>query len=313
MEFKDYYATLGVSREASFEEIQKAYRKLARKYHPDVNRDPGAEARFKEIAEAYEVLKDPDKRKRYDQFGAAWNARQTGTPPPPGFEEFSFDLGDLGFDPGGKFSSFFEMLFGHPFEGEVRGRPGEWRVWTTGRGRGARPGANRETVLRLGLEEAARGGLRELDLQLPEGTVRRLRVNLPKGLRDRQRIRLPGQGESGRAGGAPGDLLVRIHLEPHPRFQLEGEDLHTRIEIPCWDAALGSERLVETLDGTVRVRIPAGARSGQKLRIRGRGYPRPAGGQGDLIAEILVTAPPPRTERERQLYQELRGLARERQ
>ncbi len=312
MEFKDYYGILGVSRAATAEEIQKAYRKLARKYHPDVNREPGAEARFKEIAEAYEVLKDPEKRQRYDQFGAAWNARQQGGPPPPGWEEFQFDLGDLGFGPNSQFSSFFEMLFGYPFEGEVRGRPGEWTIWTTGRKRGARPGANRETVLRLPLEEAARGGLKELQLELPDGTRRQLRVNLPRALREGQRVRLPGQGESGRAGGARGDLLLEIQLEPHPHFDLKGDELHTRLEVPCWEAALGGEVQVNTLNGTARIRIPAGSSPGQKLRIRGKGYPRADGSVGDLIAELVITAPQPQSERERQLYRELQELARKR-
>jgi curved DNA-binding protein len=309
LEFKDYYAILGVPKTATAEEIQKAYRKLARKYHPDVNREPGAEARFKEIAEAYEVLKDPEKRKRYDQFGAAWNARRQGGSPPPGFEEFHFDLKDLGFGPGSQFSSFFEMLFGYPFEGEVRGRPGRWTIWGSDAPRGARPGANREVVLRLSLEEAARGGIREIHLEFPDGTHKQLKVNLPPGLRDGQRVRVPGQGEAGRAGGASGDLFLKIRLEPHPEFELRGEDLFTRLEVPCWDAALGGETQVQTLNGTARIRIPPGASSGQLLRIRGKGYPKPDGTFGDLFAELKVTAPAPRSERERQLYRELKELA----
>jgi len=314
LEFKDYYETLGVARSASADEIQKAYRKLARKYHPDVSQEADADERFKEISEAYEVLKDADKRSKYDRFGQAWKARQTGGAPPPGFEEFHFDFGDAQGTPfgGSGFSSFFDMLFGQA----AGARPGPggagWASWSNeGRGGWARPGANVESTIRLGLEEAARGGVRELHLSDPSGGApKRLKVNIPKGVRPGQSIRVQGQGGAGRGSGPAGDLLLRVEVTPHSRFRLEGRDLHLSLEVSPWEAALGGEAEVPTLDGSVRVRIPAGTSSGRKIRIRGRGFP---GGRneadGDLIAEIRVVVPSELSERERELYEALREAA----
>jgi curved DNA-binding protein len=311
LDYKDYYQVLGVARGAGQEEIQKAYRKLARKFHPDVSKEANAEARFKEIAEAYEVLKDPEKRAKYDRFGQAWNARQAGGAPPPGFEEFQFDFGGgapFGTGPSG-FSSFFEMLFG---QGAGRGRGGgrdAWASWSTeGRGGWARPGANHEVGLQLTLEEAARGGVRELGLHDPaSGETRRLKVNLPRGVRSGQSIRVPGQGGTGIGSGPAGDLMLRVEIAPHPRFRLDGRDLVTTLDVSPWEAALGSEAEIRTLDGQVRVRIPAGTSSGRRIRVRGRGFP---GGRneepGDLIAELRVVVPPTLSERERELYEQLR-------
>lgn len=307
MEYKDYYGVLGVARDAKPEEIQRAYRKLARKFHPDVNKEASAEARFKEIAEAYEVLKDPEKREKYDRFGQAWKARGTAGGPPPGFEEFRFDLGGAPFGAGGSgFSQFFEMLFG-----EAARQRGGWATWTNeGRGGWARPGANRESTLRLSLEEAARGGVREFQIQTPDGETRRLRVNLPRGIRPGQTVRVSGQGEAGHAGGAAGHLLLRVELEPHPRFRLDGRDLHTLLEVTPWEAALGGEAEVATLDGHVRIRIPAGTSSGRRIRVRGRGFPAGARGEaGDLFAEIRIVVPESLSSRERELFQELRDAS----
>jgi curved DNA-binding protein len=313
VEYKDYYKVLGVARDASAEDIQKAYRKLARKFHPDVNKDAAAEARFKEIAEAYEVLKDPEKRTKYDRFGTAWKAREQGGTPPPGFEEFSFDFGGqspFGASPSG-FSNFFEMLFGEAARRAGRSGQGNWATWTNeGRGGWARPGANQEVHLKLGLEEAARGGVRELTLQSPDGASRRIRVNLPKGVRPGQVVRVPGQGESGHGGGNAGDLLLRVELHPHPVFRLEGKDLLTTLEVAPWEAALGGEAEIETLDGRVRVRIPAGTSSGRRIRVRGRGYPAGSSGEpGDLYAEVRIVVPEKLSEREKGLYQDLREAA----
>jgi curved DNA-binding protein len=306
LEYKDYYQVLGVARSASSEEIQKAYRKLARKFHPDVSKEANAEARFKEIAEAYEVLKDPARRTKYDRYGQAWKARESGGEPPPGFEEFRFDFGGAPFGSGASgFSSFFEMLFGQPSPGE---RPG-WATWSgEGRGGWARPGVNREYGLELSLDEAARGGVRELTMTEPEsGSTRRIRVNLPIGVLPGQTIRVPGQGGDGRGSGPRGDLLLRVSLAPHPRFALAGRDLHTTLDVTPWEAALGGEAEVPTLSGPVRVRIPAGTSSGRRIRVRGRGFP---GGKdresGDLIAELRVVVPESLSPRERELFEQLR-------
>ncbi len=308
LDYKDYYEILGVGRDATSEDIQKAYRKLARKFHPDVNKNPGAEAKFKEVAEAYEVLKDGEKRSKYDQFGAAWKARAQGGAPPPGFEEFRFDFGSGGFGTGSSgFSQFFESLFGEAAKRGAGGR-GNWAQWTNdGRGGWARPGANQEVLLRLTLDEAARGGVRELALQSPDGETRRIRVNLPKGILPGQTVRVPGQGESGRDGGAHGDLLLRVDLAPHPDFRLEGRDLHMALDVAPWEAALGTEAEIPTLDGRVRIRIPAGTSSGRKIRVKGRGYPGGSGGDGgDLYVEIRIVVPESLSPKEKQLFGELR-------
>ncbi len=307
MEFKDYYKILGVARDAKPEEVQKAYRKLARKYHPDVNKDASAETRFKEIAEAYEVLKDPTKRDKYDQYGQAWKARGASGGPPPGFEQIHVDLGGIPFGQGASgFSQFFEALFG-----EAAKQRGGWATWSNeGRGGWARPGANRELGMRLTLEDAARGGLREFQYETPSRETKRLRVNLPKGIRPGQTVRVPGQGEAGHSGGPPGDLMLRIEIAPHSKFQLEGRDLHVALEVTPWEAALGGEAEVATLDGQVRIRIPAGTSSGRRIRVRGRGFPGAGdGGPGDLMAEIRIVVPETLSGRERELFQELRDTS----
>ena len=312
MEYKDYYKTLGVKKDASKDDIQKAYRKLARKLHPDVNKDPSAETKFKEVGEAYEVLKDPDKRQKYDQYGSAWNsARQTGAPP-PGWENIRFDFGQGpgGFGGGGGaegFSSFFEMLFGGA-GGAGGGRRGGGGFPGFGGGPGARAprnGSDSEAVLTLSLEEALSGGPREISLSDAYGQRKTLSVKIPAGVRPGQRIRLSGQGQPGMEGAPAGDLFLRVEVEPHPRFKVEGTDLQTTLPVAPWEAALGGEAEVETLDGAVRVRIPAGSSSGRRIRLRGRGMPQPGGGRGDLLAEIRVVVPDQLTDRERELFEQL--------
>lgn len=317
MDFKDYYQVLGVARDASQEEIQKAYRKLARKFHPDVNKDKGAEARFKEVSEANEVLKDPEKRARYDQFGTAWKQReQSGASGggPSGFDGFGFeDFARGGGFGGGSsgFSDFFEMLFGQANRsgGAGTGR-GNWASWETeGRGGWARPGANQEVVLSLSLEEALAGGVRELSLsQGAGGEVRSFKVNLPRGVRAGQTVRVAGKGEPGRSGGASGDLFLKVEILPHPRFRLEGRDLLTTLEVTPWEAVLGGEAEIRTLDGHVRVRVPAGTSSGRRIRVKGRGFPGGAGGHeaGDLYAEVRIVVPERPSEKEKQLFADLR-------
>ena len=317
MEYKDYYASLGVSKDASQDDIQKAYRKLARKFHPDVNKESGAENRFKEIGEAYEVLKDPEKRQKYDQFGSAWRVRQQTGAPPPGWENIRWDFGEgSDFDLGGSgFSSFFENLFGGAAAGPGRrGRSGAGVRWSTGGRPGAgagggtwsQPGADTEARLPVTLEEAVRGGSREITLSDAQtGERNTVAVKIPAGVRPGQRIRLAGKGQPGFGGGEAGDLFLRVELEPHPRFRVEDGDLFVAVPVTPWEAALGGEAEVETLQGPLRVRIPPGSSSGRRIRLRGKGLPKPGGEPGDLFAEIRIVVPETLSERERELYQEL--------
>lgn len=307
MDFKDYYATLGVEKGASKDDIQKAYRKLARTYHPDVNKDPGAEAKFKEIGEAYEVLKDPKKRGKYDKFGSAWkSAQETGTPP-PGWENIQFDVGEGGFGGFGGFdsgesgfSSFFEMLFG----GRSGGAGQSWGGFGGGRARAPRRGQNRESRIRLRLEDLAAGGERTIELSDPlTGERRTLSVKIPKGVRPGQKIRLAGQGEKGNDGA--GDLYLKVELEPHPRFSVNGFDLKTTLPVTPWEAALGGEARVDTLAGPVDVKLPSGSSSGRKIRLRGRGLPRPDGGAGDLYVRLHIVLPKDLSSEERKLFSQL--------
>jgi curved DNA-binding protein len=331
VDFKDYYRVLGVARDASQEEIQKAYRKLARKYHPDVSKEKGAEARFKEVSEANEVLKDADKRAKYDQFGTTWKQReQAGQNPQSagGFAGFAGAEGFEGFGGTGAgfggsasgFSDFFEMLFGQGVRASAGGAPGSgagsrsgWAAWENeGRGGWARPGANQEVVFPLSLEEALAGGVRELTLSNGSGSEpRSIKVNLPRGMRSGQTVRVAGKGEAGRSGGAPGDLFLKVEILPHPRFRLEGRDLLTSLEVTPWEAVLGGEAEIRTLDGKVRVRVPAGTSSGRRIRVKGRGFPAGAGAQepGDLYAEIRIVVPESPSEREKEHFSELRSTS----
>lgn len=300
MEYKDYYAILGVEKSASQDEIQKAYRKLARKYHPDVNTAPKAEDKFKEIGEAYEALKDPEKRAKYDRYGSAWKEAQRGGPSPPGFEGFDFDGMRGGFSGGGfggdsGFSSFFDMLFG--------GRPGARGATVDSFGAG---GLDREATLVLSLEEAAAGGKRELTFEDPAGEGRKTyTINIPPGVRPGGRMRLRGKGASSARSGARGDLYLKLDVQPHPRFNLEGSDLRCTLEVTPWEAALGSQVPVDTLTGRLTVRIPPGSSSGRVVRLREQGFPNPEGGRGDLLAEIKIVIPDSLSDRERELFQQL--------
>ncbi|MDX1644666.1 MAG: DnaJ C-terminal domain-containing protein [Thermoanaerobaculia bacterium] len=317
MDYKDYYSTLGVDKTATPEEIQKAYRKLARKYHPDVNKSTEAESKFKEINEAYQVLSDEEKRQKYDQFGSAWKRAQTTGQAPDGFEDIfsGFGFGGGGFREGGgfrdaqgggfrtestgDFSSFFEMLFGG-------GRP---RARTSWRGSDEpRPasGIDHETQISLTLEEAASGGQREIALRGEDGARRVLNVKIPAGVRPGQKIRLKGQGGPGVAGGPRGDLFLKIQHIPHPDFRLDGSDLHTTVEAAPWEAVLGGEAEVPTLDGSVRVKIPKGSSSGRRIRLKGKGFPGKNGRRGDLFAEIRIVVPDEPSESERELYERLK-------
>ena len=309
MDYKDYYATLGVKRDASADDIQKAYRKLARKYHPDVNRSPGAEDRFKEINESYEVLKDPKKRSTYDRFGSNWKNFQGGGAPPPGFEGFNFDFGGGGGGGASGFSSFFDMLFNQSGGGGGRGNPFGGGGFGGGGFDGGFRGRDQEMRLALSLEEAAQGGKREISFRDPlSGQNRSFSVNLPSGVKDGQKIRLAGKGSPG-AGGQPGDLYLKVELRPHSRFRVEARDLHTDLLVTPWDAALGTEASVKTLQGNVKVRIPAGTSTGRKVRLRGHGFPNPKGTAGDLYAEIKVMVPKELSDEERDLFEQLAKIS----
>jgi curved DNA-binding protein len=303
--FRDYYDVLGVPRDASQDDIRAAYRKLARRYHPDVNKDEDAGERFAEASEAHEVLRDPEKRARYDRLGQNWKAGQdvSGT---EGFDGGGFrgrpsgfgggdggGYGDVQFDfggggPGGGFSDFFEGLFGGRGGGGGR-RGGGFEGFTM-------RGGDQEAVLELSLEEAARGGRRRLSL----GDGRDFEVDIPPGVTDGQRIRLAGEGERGPGGGEPGDLILRVRLRPHPRFRVEGRDLYTDLPVAPWEAALGASVEVPTLDGTARLRVPAGSSCGRKLRLRGEGL-----GSGDLYATVQIRVPSKLSDRERELFEQL--------
>jgi curved DNA-binding protein len=317
--FHDYYETLGVPRTASAEEIRKAYRRLARTNHPDVNKDPSAEDRFKEISEAYEVLRDDDKRQLYDRFGENWRAGQDVSSA-PGFEEYFRQQGRgarsgngrarAGGGPGdvfvefgddGDFSDFFEGLFGRGGSGRGprRGGFGGFDIFDD-------RGADQEAVLEVSLQDAARGGRQRIALD--DG--RTFDVDIPPGVRDGQRIRLSGEGAQGSGGGPTGDLYLRVRVRPDRRFRVEGRDVHTDLPVTPSEAALGAEVELPTLTGTARVRVPAGSSSGRKLRLRGEGVPNPGGTPGDLYAVVQVQVPKTLTDEERQLFERLAQVSR---
>lgn len=309
MEYRDYYQILGVARTATAEEIKKSYRRLARKYHPDVSKEKDAEQKFKEVQEAYEVLKDPEKRAAYDQLGSEWRAGQQFRPPPDWASGFEFSGGarsraaggahfhEQGFEDQG-FSDFFASLFGGG---------GPFRA-------GTRRAAGRDHHARIDidLEEAFQGTTRTLELKRPElkpdGTLElrshQVRVSIPAGVTDGQPIRLAGQGEPA-AGGRAGDLYLEVHLRPHRLYQVEGRDVTLTLPLAPWEAALGSSITVPTLGGPVDMQVPAGAQSGQKLRLRGRGLPgKPP---GDEYVQLKVVLPPANSPAARALYEEMRA------
>jgi len=299
--FRDYYEALGVPRGASDEEIRSAYRKLARKYHPDVNKEADADDRFKEISEAYEVLRDPEKREKYDRLGANWKAGEDvsgasgfggfGGADGGGFGDVRMDFGD-----GAGFSDFFESFFG----GRRAGSPGAGFEGFSMRG------GDHEATLEVSLEEAARGGKRRISL----ADGRDFEVEIPAGVRDGRKIRLAGQGGEGGGGGPAGDLYLRVRIKPHPRFRLEGDNLVVELQVAPWEAALGATVPVPTLDGSARVKVPAGSSSGRRLRLKGQGMPGPGGRKGDLFASIKIVVPKRLEKRERELFEELAAVSR---
>jgi curved DNA-binding protein len=295
--FRDYYEILGVPRGASEDEIRAAYRRLARQYHPDINKEEGAEDRFKDISEAYEVLRDPEKRERYDRLGQNWKAGQdvSGAPGFNGFEGFDdvrVEFGSGGGFGGADFSDFFEGLFGSR---GARGRRTGGFEGFSGRG------SDHEAVIDLTLEEAFAGGKRRIAL----AGGREYEVTIPRGVRDGQRIRLSGEGGQGLGGGPPGDLFLRVRLKPHPRFRLKGRDLEVDLPVAPWEAALGATVQVPTLQGSARVKVPAHSSCGRKLRLRGEGMPSADGGAGDLYAAVKIVVPKRLRREERQFFERL--------
>jgi curved DNA-binding protein len=314
MEYKDYYQILGVERNASQDEIKKAYRKLARKCHPDTcKNDPKAEEKFKEINEAHEVLSDSEKRSRYDALGSNWQQGQDFTPP-PGFEQFfnfgggqgrqgrsfRFDFGGSPHSSGGGFSDFFETLFGGL--GGMNGMGGMGGPEQHGFRTHAPAGRDIESEIGITLEDIHKGSTKEIGLQGPDG-IKRLNIKIPKGAHDGMKIRLSGQGNPGPGGS--GDLYLRLKLMPDSRFKIEGSNLVADVPVMPWDAALGATLEIETLDGKVKLKIPAGVSSGQRLRLKGQGLSN----KGDLFAQIKVVMPPQLSQEQKRLFGELKKLA----
>jgi len=300
MEFKDYYATLGVEKSASQDEIKRAYRKLARKYHPDVSKEPDAEARFKEVGEAHEVLKDPERRAAYDAVGAGTDGAQQDFRPPPGWNSgFEFS-GAPGEEPGPEHSEFFEALFGRAAAG-MRGAHGA----------GHATGEDHHARVQVDLMDAWHGARRTISLRMPardaQGNLslqtRQLEVNIPKGIRDGQHLRLKGMGAPGHGRGAAGDLYLEIHFAPHKLFRLDGRDVYIDLPVAPWEAALGASVTVPTPDGSVQLSIPAGSPTGRNLRLKGKGLPGTP--PGDFHAVLSIALPAADNDAARAAYQAL--------
>lgn len=314
VEFKDYYRTLGVSRDASQDDIRKSFRKLAREFHPDVAKDKkAAEEKFKEINEAYEVLSDAAKRKKYDALGANWNRAQ----PPPGAgggprgfrgengEEFEFHFGGTGF------SDFFEQFFGG------RGERGfdQYSQGQRAGGSAAIRGNDIEGDIMATLDEAIQGSVRTISFQrrnreTGQAVSDSFRVRIPVGVAEGQMIRVPAKGEAGVNGGPAGDLFLRVRFAQHPDFRVRGSDLYFDLDLAPWEAVLGTTVSIPALEGPVSVRVPPGANKGQQLRVRGKGLPAPGGTRGDLYAVISIQMPAEVSEEERHLWQQLADRSR---
>jgi curved DNA-binding protein len=304
MEFKDYYEVMGVARDATQDEIKRAYRKLARKYHPDVSKESDAEDKFKAVGEAYEVLKDPEKRAAYDQLGSQWQSGQDFNPPPDWDAGFEFSGGGFTGADAESFSDFFESLFG-------AGQGGHARHYRTQRGHTTLRGEDRHAKILIDLEDAIEGRSRQVTLRIPELTKeghvttreRTLNVRIPKGIHPGQHIRLSGQGEPGGGGGAAGDLYLEVEFRPHHWYRVEGGDLYLNLPVAPWEAALGASVKVPTPQGTVDLKIPANSSTGKKMRLKGRGLPGKH--PGDLYVVLQVSLPSSDSDVARQVYTEM--------
>jgi curved DNA-binding protein len=298
MKFKDYYETFGLPRSATQDEIRRAYRKLARKYHPDVSKEPDAEARFKELGEAYAVLKDPEKRAAYDQVGSQWQAGQDFQPPPGWDAGFEFSGRDFGAGDGADHSDFFEALFGRQARGGQRS------------GMHAR-GQDHHAKVLIDLIDTYRGAQRSIALRVPDldgqGHValheRKLDVTIPKGIRAGQHLRLAGQGEPGLGEGPAGDLYLEIGFNPDPRFRVDGRDVFLDLPLAPWEAALGCSLTAPTPEGPVQLTVPAGSAAGRQLRLKGKGIP--GNPPGDLYAVLAIALPPADSDQAKEAYREM--------
>ncbi|EKD70893.1 MAG: hypothetical protein ACD_46C00342G0004 [uncultured bacterium] len=308
MEYKDYYKLLGIEKNASADDIKHAYRRLARKYHPDVSKESNAEEKFKDVQEAYEVLKDPEKRRAYDELGSNWKAGQEFRPP-PGWEQqtrfyTSGDTGQFSEEDLSGFSDFFTNLFGG----------GRGRTHFDGRGfhEFKQRGADQRAKILITLEEAFRGTSKSIQLQMPEmnaagnvtSSVKTLKVTIPAGATEGQQLRLAHQGAPGIGGAPAGDLYLEIDIQPHAFFSLQDHDIYLTLPVTPWEAALGAEIKVPTLGGTVGLKLQARAQSGQKLRLKGRGMPTKHAA-GDQYVIVQIQTPPAQTEESRQLYEKM--------
>ncbi len=326
MDFKDYYQVLGVSRNADADEIRKAYRALARKYHPDINKDPDAEDRFKAINEAYEVLSDSDKRARYDSFGADWSRVQTSSTGgdfgdfSEWFSQFRQQNAGMGqsnvrFEFNGKeasgFSDFFDLLFGGGGAGP------QARTSTDPRATRRRPqrGEDQEVPVTLSLEEALSGTTRTFELSTthPDGSRSRnaIEVKIPAGVREGSRVRVAGKGHPGVDGGKPGDVFLKVSLRKHPQYELDGKTLRATLNVPLYTAILGGEEVLQTLSGKkIAVTIPPETQNGRIIRLRGQGWPEKPGSsqRGDLLVRVEIELPTQLTEEEKRLFRELQML-----
>lgn len=307
VKFKDYYQTLGVPRNAADKDIKAAYRKLAREHHPDANKgNKASEEKFKEIGEAYEVLKDPEKRRRYDTLGANYKAGADFRPPPDGGFTFDFgNLGDLG--RGGAFSDFFETLFGQAGFGGPQAAGGFRQPG--GPQTAQQPRRNdQEAEIELNLDEVMKGVTKTLQITQPGQKPRTLEVKIPPGVRTGSKIRV--QGEAGKAAGAPaGDLYLKVRVKPDPKFTIDGDNLISEVSLSPAQVVIGAELSVPTLEGSVRIRVPAGTQNGRLLRLRGKGLPKVKGGpRGDLLVRAKIVVPTNLTDEERSLYEQLAKL-----
>ena len=291
MQYKDYYKILGVERSASEAEIKKAYRRLARKYHPDVSKERDAEQRFKEVGEAYEVLKDAEKRSAYDQLGANWQAGQEFRPP-PGWEhaEFGFGGGATDFQGASGFSDFFESLFGGGFAQSAGARQAFRQA-----------GQDQTAHIDVTVSDAFHGANKAIHL----ANGKSLQVKIPRGITTGKKIRLSGQGGPGINGGPNGDLYLEVNVVDDANFELQGKDVYVNLNITPWEAALGEKVQVNTLNGQVEIKIPAGSQSGRKMRLAGKGMPGTP--VGDLFVRLHIVTPPANTDNEKQFYEEMKS------
>ena len=304
MDYKDYYKLMGVERAATQDEIKRAYRKLARKYHPDVSKEADAEARFKELGEAYAVLKDPEKRAAYDELGANWQAGKEFRPPPDWGTGFEYSGSGSNSSDAGTYSDFFESLFG-------RGMGSQYNA--AGRSGFRARGEDHHAKVLVDLEDAYNGATRSISLRAPEVNEsghlitkdRTLNVKIPKGIRQGQRIRLSGQGSPGHGGHPAGDLYLEVEFRPHRLYTHDGPDVYLVLPVTPWEAAMGATVKVPTPKWPVDLKIPAGTSSGRKLRLKGRGIPSKS--PGDLYVTAKITLPPADTDSAKELYRKMQN------